>query len=189
MSLVAAGLSLTILGAVVPEAEIIVDGRCDEAVYASAELHPLTEVVVLHVVEADAFVYFCCSIPDDNAEFADLHVATPSLERPRQLHASAKLGEWDVGEVTPTWWNHNGWTANVAWFDMAELGADGAPRANFLPGPGREFQLSKQRFGSGVWRFMLEVHAIRDGQGFVDRRTPSDATAADASTWHTLAVQ
>ena len=136
---------------------------------------PCTADVVLLVLEDDGFVYFCYALPADNLEFADLYVDTSSLERPRQLHASAKLGEWDVGEPTPTWWNHSGWVANVAWFDGAVLAADGSPRTDFLPAPGREFQLSKERFGRGA-----AFHA----RGTLDSRRRATRRSAHAERCH-----
>jgi len=64
------------------------------------------------------------------------------------------------------WWNAIGWSAQplrLRGFDKTQT----PPRLRLRleSSPGRELQLSKQRFGRGRWELRLRIQGLQDAQG------------------------
>ncbi|MEO1449622.1 MAG: hypothetical protein AAFV07_08825, partial [Bacteroidota bacterium] len=133
---------------------------------------PLSEDVGLYVYQNAAYVWLAIDYPEGSYGTVDMELLTESLPSPLNLHVSAQLGEWTVGDTLaqPTkatsdkWWNISGWYANPLWANGIDTtGAE--PRFKLKNGEIREIQLSKKRFGRGTWQFKLKVNAIRRAAG------------------------
>jgi hypothetical protein len=167
-----------------PKAPPLVDGSCDEYTSLGAESVPLSSDVVLRIYQDKFFVWMCYGYPEGSFGTLDLTLTTSTLKEGLNLHASAQLGEWpaDKPDLAPTspeselWWNIHGWTANPVWINGMDNTSD-KPRYRFKNAKARELQPNKQRFGSGVWRFKLEIRNIKgtDGRQY-DIAFPKDGT-------------
>lgn len=160
----------------------LLDGRCDEYRRIGAEVVAEgDDISVLLFQDAD-YVWLCYTLPDESYGTLDLVVDSPGLDSPINLHVSAQLGEWhlDHPDEVPQnadsdhWWKVYGWWSNaVSWNGTRET--DQGPRANFQASKGRELQLSKTRFGRGVWRLSFTIGGVRNADAGMTRVVlPSD---------------
>jgi len=111
--------------------------------------------------------------PDGSYGVLDMIVKTDKITEPINLHVSAQLGEWRVGDEnnrpkTPTsdlWWNMNGWIANNLWANGIDTTSYDQPEFKIKNGEIREVQMSKERFGHGDWKVKLKIAAIKGENG------------------------
>lgn len=159
----------------------LVDGDCTDYRQPGARSFPVAAGIVLHVAEDEHFVWFCYTYPAGSMAQLDMTVRTPRLAEALNLHVSAQLGEWPAGraDLAPTdpnsdlWWNTRGWTANTLHINGMDTSGP-APRYRWKPTPGRELQLSKQRFGSGRWEFSMAIYQVRQADAMRTVNFPSD---------------
>jgi hypothetical protein len=122
-------------------------------------------------------VWMCFQMPDGSYGSVDLRIKGPGMDAAVNLHASAQLGEWrvDKPEDAPRdansdkWWKVSGWWATTTRFNG--MAGSGGPR--FLPGPGRELQIAKAKFGRGEWDIRIEINDVADGRSFRVARFPA----------------
>jgi hypothetical protein len=70
----------------------------------------------------------------------------------------------EVTAESDRWWKVHGWWSNaVSWNRMQET--EQCTHPNFQACEGRELQLSKSRFGRGIWRLKLSIGSARDAGG------------------------
>ena len=159
----------------------LVDGDCTDYKLPGARSTAIAPGIELHVAEDDHFVWFCYTFPAGSMAQLDMTLKTPRLAQALNLHVSAQLGEWPAGraDLAPAspdsdmWWNTQGWTANTLRVNGMDTSGP-APRYRWKHTPGRELQLSKQRFGSGRWEFALAIHQIRHGAALRTVNFPAD---------------
>lgn len=160
--------------------EPMLDGQCSEHQGAAT---PMGEGVSLAVSQTAEYVWLCVAVPTGSYGVVDLRIEAPLLPEALNLHASAQLAEWaadrpgaaPTSPESPIWGNNLGWVASVTPFAGMDASAS-PPRARFRPINGREFQLSKTRFGKGPWRIRLAVQAIATPDGsMVELRFPEEA--------------
>ena len=175
----------------------LLDGRCEAAYGAGAQI-PLGHGLTLSAMRHERLLMLCVALPAGSWGVLDLYLKTPKVTTPLNVHASAKLGERALeasGWPQWTWWNENGWASPVvAWSGCAGGGGSGASgstagnecRADFAPRGDREIHLDIDRFGSGDWRAMLELHQIRVGADQVSIEYPGAARNDDPTTWSTV---
>ena len=153
---------------------LMLDGDCGEydALGAPAEhLDPRTK---LYSWQDAGSVWLCIALPDRSQGVLDLKLLAPALDVPINLHVSAQLGEWLVGDpqgapASPSddrWWNHRGWYANPLHFGGLQSGDHGT-HVTFRFSSAREIQLSKDRFGRGEWLISLTLDAVGKADGSV----------------------
>lgn len=168
MSVILAALLLAATPAPTP----LLDGRCDEYGPLAAVQWPLAENITVFAWQDEHHVWLCATLPEGSLGVADMVLQTAVLAAPVNLHASAQLGEWnpsDESTIPATansdkWWNNDGWYANSIRINgMVE--ADGRQRPKMLNDAGREFQVSKQRFGRGEWQINITLNGIADESG------------------------
>lgn len=177
-------LSLALLSvpaaALAAPAPPLVDGDCTDYKLPGTRTFPVAAGIDLHVAEDEHFVWFCYTYPPGSMAQLDMTLRTPRLAEPLNLHVSAQLGEWPAGraDLAPAdpnsdlWWNTRGWTANTLHINGMDTSGP-APRYRWKHTPGRELQLSKQRFGSGPWEFSMAIYQVRQGDAMRTVHFPS----------------
>lgn len=148
--------------------EPMLDGECDE--YSPAVGQASAGQVSGFVRETRDHVWICFGVPEGSYASVDLRLEAPKLKSALNLHASAQLGEWaaDDPAAAPTsangqgWWNAAGWWASTTPFNGSIATPQGR-QINFRTVRGREFQLSKVRFGRGTWRLSAALADVRTG--------------------------
>ena len=156
------------LAACSTEGHPLLDGDCGEYAGLGADELDLGDGITLHVTQDEEAVYVCLPLPEDSFGMMDIEIDTPELAAPLNLHISAQLGEWPLGESGPdspnsdAWWATEGWFANTAYFNgMTDY--DGQPGPRFKSAKGREVVLSKARFGRGLWELRFRISGIMVG--------------------------
>jgi hypothetical protein len=150
----------------------LMDGRCGEYGGLRSEKVALSENADLHIFQDDSYVWICHTMPAAvSVSWDDLEFVTPVFSDGLNLHASAQLGEWplNVPDAQPTtsssdkWWNVEGWWANTPGPNgMVEV--NGKNQTKWMNIAAREYQISKDRFGRGVWKIRFNLHtAEADG--------------------------
>jgi len=148
----------------------LLDGRCDEYPRLADERHDAGPGVALFVMQNADYVWLCYSLPPESHGVLDMYLDAPGLPEPINLHLSAQLGEWPVSGEGPgransdRWWQVEGWWANASHFNGSD-GEGAERRIRFLPSEGRELQLAKSRFGSGEWRFQMNIQGVEMPDG------------------------
>lgn len=150
----------------------LLDADCEEYPGLGAKVVDAAKDVTLFAFETDHFVYLCASLPEESLGTADLVLATPSLPSPINLHVSAQIGEWFVNDPdsapqtadSDRWWRVEGWYAPTVRLNGFEETQNGR-RPRFIPSAGREWQISKARFGAGEWRLKLTLNQVRGPDG------------------------
>ena len=150
----------------------MVDGDCSEYAALGAHRETLAQDVTLSVHQDVHFVWLCYTLPADSFGLLDLRVESAALPKPMNLHVSAQLGEWPADEPagvpqspdSDVWWKVTGWTANWQWFHGIDRSGTPA-RTVFKFAPGREVQLSKDRFGHGPIELVFDIGRIRRANG------------------------
>lgn len=163
----------------------MIDGRAEEYSQLSVEPIVLADEVNLYVYQNAHYVWLAYDYPPGSYGTLDMHLLTETLATPLNLHVSAQLGQWTVGDTlsrpqTPTsdrWWNHIGWISNPLWANGIDTLTYTVPQYNLKNGEAREIQLSKAHFGRGIYKVRLYVNAIKDRDGhFYSLVYPSDST-------------
>ncbi len=154
----------------------LLDGRCDEYQSMGAELIAEGDAISVLLFQDADYVWICYALPAESYGTLDLVVDSPGLTDPMNLHVSAQLGEWraDRPDEAPQdsnsdrWWRIDGWWSNAVSFNgMKET--DEGPRLNFQSSEGRELQLSKARFGRGIWRLRFLIGMVHDADAGMKR--------------------
>lgn len=153
----------------------MVDGKLDDFKQLKIEPISISENVDLYIYQDDFFVWLGYDYPEGSYGTLDLQIDTDNFEKPINLHVSAQLGEWEVGNesqqpqtsTSDLWWEFKGWTANEVWMNGIDRSGE---RANpkFKNAQAREIQLSKQRFGKGTWKLKFNIRAIKNQDGVLD---------------------
>lgn len=164
----------------------LLDGQCGEYDALDAREVEMSEQITLQVFQDASYVWLCYALPDDSYGTLDLTLRTTTLESPVNLHVSAQLGEWPANDPdlapqtadSDLWWQVDGWWSNAVSFNGTDDAQD-PPGLNFRPSAGRELQLSKARFGKGMWNARFEIRAIR----LPDGTRTSLTYPADRESW------
>lgn len=159
----------------------LLDGRCDDAEWASASKRELGQGLQLQTLQDKRSVYLCITNPAQGQTTFDLYLETKDGRI--NLHSSAQVGErvWNGRD-----WGRWTWRNHVDWFSPAvPIDRLVGSELFFAPAPYRELQLQKSRFGDGPWRFMLEIRQIRTGERSVVT-FPTDADPSKPETWAAL---
>ena len=181
--LLSLALLFTPAAALAAPAPPLVDGDCTDYKLPGARSIAIAPGIELQVAEDAHFVWFCYTYPTGSMAQLDMTLKTPRLGQALNLHVSAQLGEWPAGraDLAPAhpdsdlWWNTQGWTANTLHINGMDTSGP-APRYRWKHTPGRELQLSKQRFGSGRWEFALAIYQIKQGDAMRTVNFPADGT-------------
>ena len=150
----------------------LVDGSIEDYLRLGVTPINLEKEVNLYFYQDQHYVWIAYDYLDGSFGTLDLVIESPNLNGPLNIHVSAQIGEWPVDspELAPDnpesdrWWNHNGWYANEVWSNGTDRSGD-TPRPKFKNGQARELQLSKERFGRGVWKIKMNIRAILDSNG------------------------
>ncbi|MCK0110387.1 hypothetical protein MWU58_13880 [Flavobacteriaceae bacterium S0825] len=150
----------------------LVDGKYDDYVRLGVEPIALSDDVNLYIYQNEHYVWLAYNYPEGSFGTLDLEIDSESLDTPLNLHVSAQLGEWEIGNdeqqpkdsTSDLWWEIDGWTSNVVWLNGMDRTGD-EPQINFKNAECREIQISKSRFGKGIWRLKFNIRAIVGGNG------------------------
>ena len=164
------------------EAPPLVDGNCSEYAKMASDSIQLSDDVMLHIYQDAHYVWLCYCYPKESFGTLDLQLISKKYLEPINLHVSAQLGEWpannpELAPQTPQsdkWWEIEGWTANPVWLNGRDTTTN---QINFKNANARELQLSKKRFGRGLWEIQMEIRSIkgRDGE-FYNIQFPEDGS-------------
>lgn len=145
----------------------MVDGKLNDFIQLNVSPIALSEEVNLYIYQDEHYVWLGYDYPEGSFGTLDLQIETDSLENPLNLHVSAQLGEWVVGDEanqpqtsdSDLWWEFNGWISNEVWMNgMTRTEERTSP--NFKNAKARELQLSKAHFGLGAWKLKFNIRAI-----------------------------
>ena len=150
----------------------LVDGKYDDYVRLGVAPIVLSDDVNLYIYQNKHYVWLAYNYPEESFGTLDLEIDTDSLDKPLNLHVSAQLGEWEVGNdeqqpkdsVSDLWWETEGWISNVVWLNGMDRPGD-EPQINFKNAECRELQISKTRFGKGTWQLKFNIGAIVGADG------------------------
>src|SRR5579884_2103412 len=135
---------------------IMVDGKVGSGEWSDARKTALANGVFLYSKLHEHFLLLAVVFPDGNYGFTDLLV-----NHDLDLHASAKLGErkQNSNGTWPewTWWNNNGWTANVS-----RVEEFAGPK--LIPENVREYQIDLRRFPGGDLLVEVVSTVLRETQ-------------------------
>ncbi len=138
--------------------------------------------VCMMVFQNNHYVWLAYTMGPASYGTCDIEIKTSELLYPHNLHVSAQLGEWEVGDTinrpsvadSPLWWNNDQWTANPLKFNGVDL-AGGPGDINLKRDRIREIQLSKARFGKGIWELKFSIMGLVDSAGsFISVTWPLD---------------
>jgi len=146
----------------------LVDGSIKEYSALGVEPISLMDDVNLYIYQNQHYVWIAFDYPENSFGTMDLKMVTPNVADTINLHVSAQLGEWFTKKGSPKpetstselWWNMNGWYANEVWVNGMDRSGE-TPQYNFKNASAREMQISKARFGKGIWNFKLDIRAIK----------------------------
>lgn len=151
----------------------MVDGKNTE--YQQLGIAPiaLSDDVNLYIFQNDAYVWLSYDYPEGSYGTINMTVKTEKVVEALNLHVSAQLGEWKVGDETnipktpdsDLWWEIEGWTANPLWVNGIDTTTYDTTEFNFKNAEIRELQLSKERFGRGKWEINMKINAIKGKDG------------------------
>lgn len=155
----------------VPEPPLV-DGKYDDYVRLGVEPITLSDDVDLYIYQNEHHVWFAYNYPEGSYGTLDLEIDTEILDKPLNLHVSAQLGEWEIGNeaqepkdgTSNLWWETEGWTSNVVWMNGVDRSGE-EPQINFKNAESRELQISKTRFGKGTWKLKFNIRAITGADG------------------------
>lgn len=150
----------------------MLDGSCSEYEHLSSTQHTLSDEVTLLIYQDNAYVWLCYNYPEGSYGTMNLELQTAALADTLNLHVSAQIGEWPLGDenLAPKnpesnrWWNQRGWMSNPVWINGMERSGE-EPSYRFKNDSAREVQLSKSRFGRGEWHLILRINAIKTVDG------------------------
>ena len=127
----------------------------------------------MYIHQDEHYVWLAFDYPAGSYGILDMELVSSKQANPLNLHISAQLGEWLVSDTinrpkTPEsdlWWQTSGWTANALWFNGNTADPNGNAEPKFKASPARELQLSKARFGRGLWQFSIRLNGLIDTTG------------------------
>lgn len=150
----------------------LVDGKIDE--YKKLGVKPITlpDNIHLFIYQNEHFVWVAYDYPENSYGTLDMEIQTNAIEKPINLHVSAQLGQWEIGNeeqrpkngTSELWWEIEGWYANEVWANGVNRSKE-PHRIKFKNAKAREVQLSKEHFGKGEWKIKLDIGAIADKEG------------------------
>lgn len=182
----AAGFAQATAIAVPRTDHVLIDARCESDEWAGAS-RTAAGATELLVQQDDDTVYLCVPLPPDSYGTMDLYVLPAGTTQPVNLHASAQVGERQrTPEGWPDWTfgNYHGWYSPPVALSASSV-VDGRARLTFGAVAAREVAISKAKFGSTRWQFMIEIRALGSGKtGSV--RFPAAASPDDPGTWASL---
>lgn len=162
----------------------MLDADCSEYPALGAVRQQVAPGMDLYIYQDAHYVWMCYTLPPGSRGQLDMQLQAPALASVLNLHVSAQLGEWplDRDELVPKspesdrWWETSGWTGTVLRINGMDTSGP-APRYRWKDARAREVQLSKARFGRGEWRFSMDIHQVRQGDGALrEVRFPSQGT-------------
>ncbi len=150
----------------------IVDGKYSDYIKLGVKPMALSDDVNLYIYQNEHYVWLAYNYPEGSYGTLDLEIDTDSLEKPLNLHVSAQMGEWEVGNElqepkvsdSDLWWETEGWISNVVWLNGMDRSGD-EPQINFKNAECRELQISKTKFGKGTWKLKFNIRAIVGADG------------------------
>ena len=168
-------------------APVLVDGRCEGAEWSRASRRRLTSTSELLLQQHSGHLYLCVTLPPDSYGTMDLYVSSKTTAAPINLHASAQVGErqrTDAGWPAWVFGNHRDWYSPPNALMRVEANGD-RPRLTFSTIAAREVVIDKAKFGSGPWRFMIQIRAMGIGkEGALTY--PAAASPDDESGWESI---
>lgn len=168
----------------VPEGKpVMIDGKLEAGEWNDASLRELPGLARLYVKQSNEYVWLAVELTNAKDGALDLYLA-PSNGNIYDLHASAKLGERKLenGKWPEwTWWNNQGWVANVARADSFE-------KRTFLPTQLREYQILRSRFAGKEWRLRFEVLTPAEPE-WKTTAYPSGSKNTDVKGWLVLKLE
>jgi hypothetical protein len=130
---------------------VMIDGNMDASEWKDAAATEFPGLATLYVKRSDEYVWLALKLNGKDGAL-DLYLSPPDGSI-YDLHASAKLGERRLQRGAwpdRTWWNNEGWVANVSRADSFE-------KRTFLPANVRQYQIRRSRFPGPSWRVMFEI--------------------------------
>jgi hypothetical protein len=169
-----------------PAGPILLDGRCDEPVWAKAKPAVLADGLSMLALDHRDAVTICWRFPiqtlgldllieDAQGALHGLHISAQTGERTRTARG---WPDWTV------FGQHHGWYAPPFAFSGFKTDESGTRRIVFAPQTYRELQFNKARFGPGPWRIMVEAQAMMPNAEIF--RYPAKSSPDDPSTWGRL---
>ncbi len=159
----------------------LLDGHIDKTEWADAAVIPLEDFARAYVKESDGFVWLGVELLKAKNGTVDLYLSAEDGTI-YDLHASAKLGERKLhGALWPdkwTWWNNEGWSANISRVDSWE-------KRTFLDQPAREFQISRAKFPGKRWKLMFEIMTSAEPEWQMTR-FPKNTANTGAKGWYEI---
>lgn len=169
----------------------MVDGKNLE--YATLNVTPISleENVNLYIFQNDHYVWISYDYPEGSYGTLDMKIQTDKIPSLLNLHVSSQLGEWKIGNDddipsnpnSDLWWDIHGWTANNLWVNGIDTTSYDTPEFKIKNTEMREVQLSKERFGTGEWKFKLKINAIMNSEDQL-----VSVTYPEGREYHTLEV-
>jgi hypothetical protein len=132
---------------------IMLDGKLAPGEWSDAKQFAAGDLARLYCKQNNNDVLIAIEILKSKNGTSDLYLSTDAGHI-YDLHASAKLGERTLEDShwpeEWTWWNNNGWVANVS-------RPDDWNRRTFKDENVREYQISRDRFPGKRWKIFLEL--------------------------------
>ena len=156
---------------------VLADGRMELGEWADARELAAGLGVRLYLKHDDQYLYLAVVRAESAFFGANLYLGVSQAADYLNLHASAKLGErrgragaWPDW----TWWNNEGWTANLTRGESFE-------ERRFLPDTAKEFQIRLRRLPGREFALSLDLETA-------DGTTPllPEAPERDGLHWLTL---
>ncbi|MCB9196512.1 MAG: hypothetical protein H6598_09835 [Flavobacteriales bacterium] len=160
----------------------MVDGTIEDFVEMQIIPIVISENVNLYIHQNAQYVWFGYTYPEGSFGTLDMLITSQNIPDTLNLHVSAQIGEWysNQPETIPNspesenWWNMKGWIANPVWINGKDTTND---QVKFKNSPAREIQMSKLRFGTGLWKIKFKIKLIKTYNGeFSNLSYPKDDT-------------
>jgi hypothetical protein len=153
---------------------VLLDGRLGPEEWRDARKIAVSSSVSLYVKQDEQYLYFAVEPKEPMLFGVNLYLDTGDPQRYLNLHASAKLGErlGHSGEWPDwTWWNNEGWAANVTRFNAFE-------GKKFLPDTAKELQISRSKLGKSRLLIRLDIETSSPAQDM-----PEHGIERDGKHW------
>lgn len=160
---------------------VMIDGKISPTEWQDAATISAGDFARIYIKQTKEHVWLAVEFLRSKTGTLDLYIS-PGRGRPVNLHASAKLGqrilqngawpeEW-------TWWNNDGWIANVSRVDSWD-------ERTFMPETAREFQIARSWFPNGEFRIMVEMMTPAE-PNWQTTAFPVDGINTDPKRWATF---
>jgi hypothetical protein len=153
---------------------VLLDGRLGPEEWRDARKIAVSPSVSLYVKQDEQYLYFAVEPKEPMLFGINLYLDTGNPHRYLNLHASAKLGErfGHSGEWPEwTWWNNEGWAANVVRFNAFE-------GTKFLPDTAKELQISRSKLGKSRLLVRFDIETSSPAQ-----EMPEKGVERDGKRW------